>query len=178
MGSAQSFAKEKLVIACLASRDDLRDALRALLTEHYGAVDYESAAMPFTFTHYYDAEMGTPIRRFFVAFHDLQSPELLPSIKAETNTIEDRFREKGQRRLNLDPGFLSLSRFMLATTKDGSHRIPLQNGIFAEVTLLYEHGGFQPLDWTYPDYRTKSYHQILSEIRDLYKRQLKSMPTA
>ncbi len=64
--------------------------------------------------------------------------------------IEDAFREGGDRTLNLDPGLLSLSRFALATTKDGSHRIPLRDGIYAEVTLVYERGGFHPLPWTVP----------------------------
>ena len=176
LGSAQPFTKEKLLIACLSGPQDSRDELRAHLIERYGAPDFESADIPFTFTHYYDAEMGTPIGRFFFSFDNLLSPDLLPAIKTETNAIEDRFRVKGHRKLNLDPGFLSLSRLILATTKDGSHRIPLRNGIFAEVTLVYEHSRFRPLDWTYPDYRSESYHEILVEIRELYKRQLKSTP--
>jgi hypothetical protein len=74
--------------------------------------------------------------------------------------------------VNIDPGLLSLSRFILASSKDGSHRVPLCEGVFAEITLVYERGGYRALPWTYPDYRSSEYLDILAEIRKLYKAQL------
>ena len=84
-------------------------------------------------------------------------PRSWPRIKRETNDIEDRFREQGLRKVNLDPGLLSLPRFVLATTKDNAHRIPLEGGIYAEITLLFGKGTFRPLPWTYPDFRSENY---------------------
>ena len=75
--------------------------------------------------------------------------------------------------MNLDPGLLSLPRFVLATTKESAHRIPLEEGIYAEITLLYEKGSFRPLAWTYPDFRSEGYIVLLNEIRLRYKSQLK-----
>ena len=84
-----------------------------------------------------------------------------------------RFSESGNRKVNIDPGLLNLSRFILASSKDGPQRIPLSGGIFAEVTLVYERGGYRPLAWTYPDFRSPEYLRILGEIRKLYKAQLR-----
>jgi hypothetical protein len=175
MGNAGGFKPEKLVIGVLTSRMARREELLGLLQKRWGPLDYTSPVMPFTFTDYYDAEMGQPIERFFVAFDRLVDPSLLAGIKRETNGIEDRFREQGLRKVNLDPGLLSLPRFVLATTKDNAHRIPLEGGIYAEITLLFGKGTFRPLPWTYPDFRSESYTRILNGIRDRYKAQIQSL---
>ena len=117
--------------------------------------------------------MGTPIRRFFVSFSRLVDPGQLALIKTQTNALEDGFREGGRRRVNLDPGLLALSRFVLATAKESSHRVALASGIWAEVTLLFEKGSFRPVEWTYPDYRSAAYIAILNTIRGLYRDQVK-----
>ena len=82
-----------------------------------------------------------------------------------------------RRRVNLDPGYVSLSKMVLATTKDYSHRIYLGQGIYAEVTLHYRHGAFHPWEWTYPDYASQRYLDIFGHIRDIYVAQLRSKQT-
>jgi hypothetical protein len=118
--------------------------------------------------------MGGPIQRSFVSFSRLVDPSSLALIKQQTNALEDRFRVDGLRTVNLDPGLMALSRFTLATTKESAHRIPLEGGIYAEITLLYARGSFRSLEWTYPDYRSERYISLLNEIRALYKTQLAS----
>jgi hypothetical protein len=169
MGQIYPFAPEKLVVPILISRRQMRPRLIEELQNSYGEIDYTSGDLPFFQTRYYDEEMGTPITRFFVSFARLVDPGTLAQIKTETILLERRFIEAGRRKINIDPGLLSLSRFILASSKDGSHRIPLANGIFAEVTLVYERGNFRPLEWTYPDYRSPEYLTILADIRKLYK---------
>jgi hypothetical protein len=120
--------------------------------------------------------MGPEIQRFFVSFGRLVDPSTIARIKLETNSVEDAFREEDRRKVNLDPGLLCLSRFTLVTTKDNAHRIPLSDGIYAEVTLIYHKGSFQPLEWTYPDYRSAGYLAILNEVRTLYKAQVHPRP--
>jgi hypothetical protein len=173
MGTAADFMPEKLVIGVLASRPGGDGELVSTLEERWGPADLVSGALPFDFSDYYDREMGTPIRRFFVSFERLVDPAGLARIKLETNALEDGLREQGRRKVNLDPGLLSLSRFVLATTKESSHRIPLASGIWAEVTLLFEKGSFRPVEWTYPDYRSPGYIAILNSIRALRKEQVK-----
>jgi hypothetical protein len=174
MGTALEFKPEKLVIGVLTTRPGKREELLSLLAGRFGPPDLVSPPMAFAATSYYVPEMGDGILRYFVAFRDPVDPSRLPEIKTETNAMEDRFREDGKRKVNLDPGLLSLARFLLATTKDRAHRIPLRQGIFAELTLLYEKGTFHPLPWTYPDYRSEAYLGILAEVRALFKESLRA----
>jgi hypothetical protein len=170
VGATHPFEPEQLVVAVLSSRPSSLSEARRALAECFGPVIFASDPTPWSFTTYYDREMGPGIVRLFWAFTRLVDPAELPSIKLTTNGIEDAFREDGSRKLNLDPGLLSLSRFVLATTKDGSHRIPLRDGIYAEVTLVFEHGEFRPLPWTYPDYQTEGCRSVLKAIRDGYRK--------
>ncbi|RLE07750.1 DUF4416 domain-containing protein, partial [Candidatus Aerophobetes bacterium] len=60
------------------------------------------------------------------------------------------------------------------TTKNQQHRLYLGDGIYGEVTLRYRRGkGFEPWQWTYPDYRTAEYLEIFNKIRELYRGQIK-----
>jgi len=176
MGTAAAFVPEKLVIAILCSRPGKRARLHEALETRWGRIDTECDPFPFTWTHYYDAEMGGAIERSFVSFERLVDPAALAGIKGETNRLEDELREEGGRTVNLDPGLMALSRFSLATTKESAHRIPLSNGIYGEITLLYAHGAFRPLPWTYPDYRAEPTLTVLAGIRGLYKGQLEAAP--
>ena len=171
MGEATQFLPEKLVMAILISRLEREQELLEILDRTWGQPDLCSPSMPFTYTDYYDTEMGPGIQRFFVSFRRLVDPSLAADIKLQTNRIEERFREGDARKVNIDPGLLCLSRFVLVTTKESAHRIPLSGGIYAEVTLLFHKGSYRPLEWTYPDFRSPEYLRILNEIRGLYKAQ-------
>jgi hypothetical protein len=173
MAATAGFAPEKLVVGVLASGHAGEGRIVSALSSRWGPPDFISQVLPFRYTTYYDAEMGSPISRFFVSFARLVDPSGLAAIKAATNSLEDGFREHGRRSVNLDPGLLALSRFVLATTKESSHRVALVAGIWAEVTLLYEKGSFRPVEWTYPDYRSAEYIGILNAIRSIYREQLK-----
>jgi hypothetical protein len=171
MGSITSFEAEKLVIGVLLSRMELKSELLDRLQQAFGPADWVSPELPFEYTHYYDAQMGAPITRFFVSCRELFDPSRLAEIKRTTNGIEEEFRRQGLRPINLDPGLLSLARFVLASTKPSAHRLPLASGIYAEIELLYERGAFRPVEWTYPDYRSREYLEILGHIRELLKAQ-------
>lgn len=172
MGAIKPFQKAKLITGILISRDTFKESLHYNLAEHFGPVDYISEQLPFTFSTYYDTEMGGPIFRYFISFQNLIDPGTLARVKTTTNKIEDLFREDDKRKINIDPGIMFLSRFILASTKASVQRIPLDSGIYGEITLVYEKKTFRPVEWTYPDYRTNEYIQILSTIRTIYKRQL------
>ena len=80
--------------------------------------------------------------------------------------------------MNLDPGLLSLSNFILATCKDRSHRIPLRDGIYAETTLIYQDKDFQRLPWTYADYSSDEIKAVLRGFREKFKKMLKDCKNA
>jgi len=178
MGQAGAYTPEKLVLAVLTSQPQELPGVVQAAEAAWGPVDFVSAALPFRWSHYYDREMGTPLERSFLTLRSLVDPSGLAACKRETNAIERRWASGGRRTVNLDPGLIALSRFVLATTKDNAHRIALGSGIYAEVTLLYTHGTFHPLDWTYPDYRSAEYLSILNGIRARYKVQLREAEAA
>ncbi len=171
MGSVREFAAEKLVVGVLLSRPELKAAVLERLAQSFGPADWVSPELPFAYTHYYDAEMGAPITRFFVSCRDPVDPSILAAAKRATNALEEEFRRPAGRAVNLDPGLLSLARFLLASTKPSAHRVPLSGGIHAEIELLYERGAFRPVEWTYPDYRSEEYRGALEHIRELFKAQ-------
>ena len=173
MGEITGFTPEKLIIAVLISREDFSGKLIMKLEDNFGPIDYKSEILNFKYTNYYNPEMGTNIKRFFLSFQNLISPDKLPDIKILTNIIENSFREDNNRQINLDPGMLSMKSFILATTKDNGHRIPLQKGIYGEVTLLFVNKKFQSLPWTYVDYQSEDYSKVLNEIRVIYKNNIK-----
>ena len=123
----------------------------------------------FDFTSYYEAEMGAGQHKQLVAFEPLQKPERLAHLKTQTLDIERRWatsvQGQLQRRVNIDPGLVSESSLILATTKYGRHRIAIAPGLYAEITLLFEKGRYAPMPWTYEDYKSEERQAFLLEIR-------------
>lgn len=144
-----------------------------LLSRYFGKIDFVSQVIPFIHTVYYQEELGKDLQRRFVSFKELILPQRLPKIKILTNKIETKLSLEGCRRINIDPGYLDLSKVILASTKDYTHRIYLNGGIYAEVTLFYQRRTFKSWEWTYPDYRSQEYIAVFNQIREIYKTQLK-----
>ena len=180
MGRYKYPAKVKLVMGLLgAGRENLESA-RLLLTELYGSEEEVLEPIPFTWTRYYQAELGEAPWRSFVSYTALIDRESLVEIKRATNDLEERLAREGLRTVNLDPGYLTLGQFFLATTKDQRHRVYIRDGIFVEPTLYFEDGGFHPFEWTYPDYRSEEYRRYFSAARSKLAYQLRhgGMPHA
>jgi hypothetical protein len=161
----------------LAQGFDLK-MIKNELISHFGRIDLECPIRPFNHTDYYIKEMGSNLNRCFLSFADPVPPDHLAQIKLLTNRLEiQRGKVAGEticRRVNIDPGILSLSNVILATTKNRAHRIYLSNGIYAEITLIYSKTrGWQPLDWTYPDYRIPSTIDFFCGIREKYYLQIR-----
>ena len=143
------------------------------LSAELGPVDMVSPWMLFDHTSYYETEMGSPLHRRMVVFKDLIEQESLADIKLFTNRVEDRFTDAGRRQVNIDPGYLLAERFVLATGKNYSHRIFIGRGIYADLTLIFRNGSYQPLEWTYPDYREDRLRSYLNKARRKYLDDLK-----
>jgi len=139
----------------------------------FGPVDYRSVHIPFTFTTYYEPEFGRNLVRQFLAFERLVDPGRLAAIKVLTNELEERLGELGRRRVNLDPGYMSEAKLVLATTKNHSHRIYIGQGIYAEVTLSWRDRDWRAWPWTYPDYQSEAYLDVLRTIRGIYCEQIR-----
>lgn len=165
----------KLICAVLcAPSADIGKAVTDL-EELLGIIDHKSAVFDFTFTDYYNDEMGDRLKKQFFSFENLVMPDLLAGIKNTTNKIEAKYTINAKRTVNLDPGYLEESKLILASTKNFSHRIYLRDGIWAELTLSYAGGKFIVHPWTYPDYMTELAYDFLLKARDTYVRQLKGL---
>jgi len=165
----------KLVVGCIMNDKALIENVFAQLEEAFGPVDMLSRWLDFAFTDYYDKEMGTPLFRKVFVFKTLIAQDDLARIKEKTNEMENRFAQDRMRCVNIDPGYLVSSRFILATGKEYSHRIYIGRNIYADLTLMYsKKDGFQTLDWTYPDYASEAMISFLSKVRDKYLLDLKA----
>lgn len=178
MGTPHSPLPAKLTVGILTAHSELMPAVRSSLERLYGPVDFLSAPLPFTQTGYYDRELGTPIQRQFLAFERLISQDALARTKRECNALERQSLAGDRRLVNIDPGYVTAAKLVLATTKDNCHRIYIGDGIYAEVTLRYHRGRYEPWPWTYPDYASAAYRSIFDTIRAIYLDQLHRYPQA
>lgn len=162
-----------LVVAAFSRHDAALVWAREQLESAYGSIVLTSPAFSFHHTRYYEPAMGADLKKQFVVFSKLVDPACLPPIKHHTNALEGALAQSGrfpeERPLNLDPGLLTLGKFLLASTKDQAHRIYLRDGIFAEITLRYHAGEFVPWPWTYADYREPDVRAFLNEARTYYR---------
>lgn len=138
----------------------------------YSSVDYMSDIMPFEYTDYYHKEMGKPLLRVFVSFKELIAPDALADIKISTCVLEAEYSNENKRSINIDPGYMELSKLVLASTKNFYHRIYIKKDIYEEITLCWQKNRFRDFEWTFPDFRSKEYKLVFSKIREIYTEQL------
>jgi len=177
MGEIKGPSPVKLVVGMISAFRELFAEAEKELSRKLGTVDYHSPVFSFVHTDYYQSEMGGNLQRIFISFQELISPEYLSEIKIFTNQLEKKFlySDGKSRRINLDPGYISAAKLILASTKDHRQRIYLGKGIYAEITLYYQGKKFLPWEWTYPDYRTEEYRAVFETIRRKYVLQLKEL---
>jgi hypothetical protein len=176
MGEIKTAPQAKFFVGVLTSIPEVLPEAKARLSALYGPADLASEEFPFDKTNYYDAEMGIPLMRSFLGFSGLIGPAEIAEIKVETNAIETEMatRFTGVRRpVNLDPGYLELSKIVLASTKNFYHRIYLSMGIYAEVTMHFEAGQWKSFPWTFPDFQSGRYSAFFASLRNRYRQQLK-----
>ena len=175
MGEVRPPQPVKLFIATLYEDLEVLEAVIPLLVERFGTIEWRSDPISFTYTDYY-RDIGENLVRVFLVFKSLVDPGILPEVKLFTNELEKRTATEGHpRRINLDPGYFDGGKIVLATTKNFSHRVYIGKGIYAEATIKWERGDFQPFPYTYPDYRSEAYRPILKKIRELYRASLTAL---
>jgi len=144
----------KLISSLFSPEKSVIDRVIAQMAEIYGPIDWSSPEMFFDRTKYYAKEMGWPLHRRFVSFEELIG---------------------GNRRINIDPGYMSLERLILATGKNYIHRVYLTKGVYADLTLIFKRGGFRPLEWTYRDYSDPEMIECFNELRKNYMEKLRGI---
>ena len=140
----------------------------------WGTIAERSPAFEFTETDYYRSTMGEGLLKQFLAFERPIDPGRLPQVKLQSGDWEAEYAALGKhpepRPLNLDPGYLTVAKLVLASTKDHSHRLYLGDGVYGEVTLYFRDGRWQHREWTYPDYRRTDFQDFFLRLRDRWQR--------
>lgn len=171
MGVPREPTYSLLVIACFSRHREALGWATTQLMSRFGNLALKSQDFPFHHTKYYDQAMGTGLIKRFLVFDELAAADCLADVKHFTIGKESELAATGmfpdQRPLNLDPGLVQLGKFLLASTKDQGHRVYLRDGIFAEVTLRYQGGQYEPWPWTYADYREDDVRAFLGQARTL-----------
>lgn len=171
MGDIKPVIPVKMFCGMIATDNDVMEQGFERLVSLFGSIDEQTDNTSFGFTDYYADEMGVNLIRKFVSFTDLIDPGEIVAVKLATDEVEKELAiadEAGMsRRINMDPGYITPAKVVLATTKDFAHRIYLSNGIYAEVTLNFRKGKGQcdGFKWTYPDFGTEECHEFLLRVR-------------
>ena len=159
------------IASLFSSQEDFNNAAPRL-RDLFGHVYYESPSLHWNFSAYYNGELGAPLYRNFIFFENIVDPVFLVDAKLALCEIEKEFSTSGNRRINLDPGYMSLAKVVLASRKNYSHRIYLGRGVFCELELFYQEGKFNPLPYTYYDYRDDLILKLFADARGILKKRL------
>ena len=174
MGNVREVFPAALIMGITFSDNEILKQTEKNLEDTFGPIEMKSDSFDFDMTDYYTDEMGEDLQKIFFCFQNQIELDTLSDIKLRTNEIELRFAvregEKISRRVNIDPGYITLSKLVLASTKDYSHRIYIGKGIYAETTLRVVNKTFIPIDTTYPDYKLSLAIDFFNGVRDFVKR--------
>jgi len=169
MGQIRSPRPVLSILAAFSRYDQALDWAQQTTAEEWGPIALASERFAFDQTTYYERTMGSDLRKVFFAFETLVQPAELVRRKRRANQWEELYRDQHahleSRPLNLDPGYVSEAKLILASTKDRDHRIYLSDGIYAEGTLFFHAGRWQTRPWTYPDYHCDGYHHFFERCR-------------
>jgi hypothetical protein len=145
------------------------------LESAWGPIADLSPAFDFVESEYYHATMGLDLKKQFALFERRYDPALLAQDKIFCNTLERSWMDHQvsrpenspgpERPVNIDPGYVSMTKLVLASTKNREHRIYLRDGIYAEVTLAFRDQAWQPMPWTYADYQRQDVRRFLAQAR-------------
>ena len=179
MAQIQQVQPVKFIVGILAISEDALARARELIDQRLGAIDFASDIWPFTHSNYYAKEMSDKLLRQFVSLTAPGDPSGIAELKLASNAAELADAEArgrdSRRAINLDPGYITPAKLILATTKDYSHRVYLAQGIYAEVTLQYHKGHWEGFAWSYPDYAGPTYHHFFCQVRESLLEELRSL---
>jgi uncharacterized protein DUF4416 len=178
VGATHAHPPVKLLMAILTRDVQVMEEIERRLVKHYGPIEDRSEIFLFTFRAPFQREMGENLKKRILCFEQLLPIEKFPDVKKVTNDLEWEYREhlehRSRRMINLDPGYLTLSKVLLASTRNYSHHVYLKDGVYGELLLRFHRGTLRNLPWTHTDYRTHLAHSFFTKVRDRYDSQLKA----
>jgi len=168
-------SKAKLFAGIMYSDKKTYSEVIKALEKKFGMPESVSEPYDFTaFTKYYASEMGKKILKRFVVFKALINRDELADIKLFTNKLEEKFSRKGRRKINIDPGYVTLHNLVLASAKERANKIYLGKGIYADLILIFHKNKCEHFSHTFPDFKSKLVQDFFLQV----KKQLNSSNTA
>lgn len=162
------------VISVISSEKELKKETELILESHFGRTDLVSGLYPFDLSDYYEKEMGTELSRQWFSFMTLRDASLLGEWKLICADLEEQFlNSSGNRRVNIDPGYLDYGKLVLASFKSAPDKIYIGRGVWAHTCLRYGHGQFTAPDHSFPDFIDGRFNSFMLEVRANYRRILK-----
>lgn len=166
------------LVAMLSGDIALFQSAKKPLQELFGPIELESPLFPFAKTSYYEPTMGPFLQRQFYSFQLLADPVGLANWKLCSNAMEVKARQLQQhnsleRPINLDVGYITGAKLVLASTKDCVHRLYLKDGIYAEITMYFRRDRWVSHQFTFPDFKSGMYDVFLRKARDHHLRRVK-----
>ncbi len=161
------------ICSCITGEPQLLAKVEEELTSSFGEISLRSEPFPFDLSDYYRAEMGGNLERHWFCFGDLFEAETLLRSRLATGRIEELFSTDGNRRVNIDPGYLDLGKLVLASLKEAPDKIYMGEGVWAHTCLNYRDGRFTAPDHSFPDFRDGRFNEFMLKARDLLKKILR-----
>jgi hypothetical protein len=155
----------KLFFSIIFKNEDAASKACLAISQRWGDIDFKTDPLPFCHTKYYEKEFGPDLSRIFISLSKSICRKEIVDMKIWTDNFEKETAVQGLRIVNIDPGYVCLEQVILATGKNYTHRMYLDEGVFADLTLVYEKGSFRTLPWTYPDYAEASTIEIFNKLR-------------
>ncbi|RKY56265.1 MAG: DUF4416 domain-containing protein [Candidatus Neomarinimicrobiota bacterium] len=171
----QSTPKVKCIFGLIYTNSSNITACIEHLEKVFGPSDMISEDYSFNITDYYENEMGSGLKKKFISFTNLIEAQKLSEIKRISNIIEGHYITLSGRSINLDPGYLDMDKFVLASTKYGRQKIYLNKGIYADPTLYFFKKEFHAYTWSFPDFTSGIYNDFFLKVRIQYKQQIKNI---
>ena len=165
--------RAKLFVGMISGDEKLIYDAEERLRKKFGPIDVRSAAIPFTHTTYYQ-KIGAVLYRVFISFDKLVDREDIVKVKLFTNELEKKLSPKKVRKINIDPGYLTLSNVYLASCKEYFHRCYIGKGVYLENEYKFIDRRYQPWEWTYTDYQKGEYMEYFHRLRGVYYLQIKN----
>lgn len=175
MGNPSESLPVKFIVGFISSRAPETATARKILERKFGPVEAEFGPVDFSATSYYDKEFGSNLKRRFLSFKRLISLRRNYTIKQFTNSVERKLSKNSMRTVNIDPGYVSLSKLILFTTKNRSHRVYIDSGIYGDLELQFSGNSFSTLPWTYPDYASNEYITFFNTVRNNYLKEIRHL---
>lgn len=157
--------------------DQWSDDFVECLQNEFGPVCYRGHWFPFDQTDYYKPEMGPMLFRSVLAFADLIDASAVVDDKIQAVVLEKKWSaELGHgRRFNIDVGYLDSDKVVLPSLKKGPFKIYGRDGVWLDLVMTYAKGIFSGSPWSFEDFKRNPYQRDLVRIREIYKRDLKSI---